>query len=167
MCVFAGELLREAEKLVDMEKIHPQTIAAGFREAALAAHAALLRSSISHNVESQEFYDDLINMAKTTLGSKVLYHEKDIFAKLAVEAVLRLKGSHSLESIQVIKKLGGSLSDSFLDEGFILEKKFGVGQPKSIRVCSSPFPFARWLHKQTSCTSKHKLHKQTLAAQTN
>ena len=124
VCVFAGELLREAEKLLDMEKIHPQTIAAGFREAAHAAHAALLRSSISHKVESQEFYDDLINMARTTLGSKVLYHEKDIFAKLAVDAVLRLKGSHSLESIQVIKKLGGSLSDSFLDEGFILEKKF-------------------------------------------
>jgi len=34
--------------------------------------------------------------------------------------------------IHVIKKIGGTLSDSFLDEGFILEKSIGVGQPKRI-----------------------------------
>lgn len=32
---------------------------------------------------------------------------------------------------QIIKKAGGSLSDSYLDEGFILDKKIGVGQPKA------------------------------------
>ncbi|KAK6115099.1 hypothetical protein DH2020_007368 [Rehmannia glutinosa] len=41
-------------------------------------------------------------------------------------------GSTNLESIQIIKKPGGSLKDSFLDEGFILDKKIGVGQPKRI-----------------------------------
>jgi len=35
-----------------------------------------------------------------------------------------------LDSIHIIKKTGGSLQDSFLEEGFILEKKIGVGQPK-------------------------------------
>lgn len=34
--------------------------------------------------------------------------------------------------IHIIKKAGGSLLDSFLDEGFILEKKIGVGQPKRL-----------------------------------
>jgi T-complex protein 1 subunit beta len=34
-----------------------------------------------------------------------------------VEAVLRLKSSGNLEAIHVIKKLGGSLIDSYLDEG--------------------------------------------------
>ena len=43
-----------------------------------------------------------------------------------------LKGSTNLESIQIIKKAGGSLKDSFLDKGFILDKKIGVGQPKRI-----------------------------------
>lgn len=37
-----------------------------------------------------------------------------------------------MESIQIIKKCGGSLRDSFLDEGFILDKKIGVGQPKRV-----------------------------------
>jgi len=57
---------------------------------------------------------------------------KNFFANLAVDAVLRLKGSTNIDSIQIIKKLGGSLRDSFLDDGFILEKKIGVGQPKRL-----------------------------------
>ncbi|XP_042170298.1 T-complex protein 1 subunit beta-like, partial [Oncorhynchus tshawytscha] len=68
----------------------------------------------------------------TTLSSKLLTHHKDHFAKLAVEAVLRLKSSGNLEAIHVIKKLGGSLIDSYLDEGFLLDKKIGVNQPKRL-----------------------------------
>lgn len=45
---------------------------------------------------------------------------------------MRLKGSTDLQMIHVIQKVGGSIGDSFLDEGFILEKKIGVGQPKRI-----------------------------------
>ena len=45
-----------------------------------------------------------------------------------MEAVLRIRDSGNLDYIQIIKKPGGSLSDSFLEEGFILEKSFGVGQ---------------------------------------
>ncbi len=53
-------------------------------------------------------------------------------ANLAVDAVMRLQGSNNLEHIQMIKKQGGSLRDSYLEEGFILEKSIGVGQPKRI-----------------------------------
>lgn len=60
-----------------------------------------------------------MNIAETTLSSKLLTHHKEHFAKLAVDAVLRLKGSGNLEAIHVIKKLGGSLIDSYLDEGII------------------------------------------------
>ena len=54
------------------------------------------------------------------------------FANLAVDAVLRLKGSGELSAIQIIKKSGGVLEDSFLDEGFLLDKRPGVHQPKRI-----------------------------------
>jgi len=37
-----------------------------------------------------------------------------------------------LEAIQFIKKRGGTLRDSYLDDGFILEKRIGVGQPKRV-----------------------------------
>ncbi|XP_022751809.1 T-complex protein 1 subunit beta-like isoform X3 [Durio zibethinus] len=105
--VLAGELLREAEKLV-AAKIHPMTII------------------------SEKFKSDLMKIAMTTLSSKILSQDKEHFAQLAVDAVMRLKGSTNLEAIQIIKKPGGSLKDSFLDEGFILDKKIGLGQPKRI-----------------------------------
>jgi T-complex protein 1 subunit beta len=58
--------------------------------------------------------------------------DKNYFVELAVDAVLRLKGSTNLDNIQIIKNAGGRMQDSYLDEGFILEKKFGVNQPKRI-----------------------------------
>ncbi|CAJ0962094.1 unnamed protein product [Ranitomeya imitator] len=82
--------------------------------------------------DKEKFEADLLNIARTTLSSKLLTHHKDHFSKLAVEAVLRLKGSGNLEAIHIIKKLGGSLTDSYLDEGFLLDKKIGVNQPKRI-----------------------------------
>lgn len=63
------------------------------------------------------FKEDLMNIARTTLSSKILCQHKEHFAKLAVEAVLRLKGSGDLSAIQIIKIKGGCLEDSFLDEG--------------------------------------------------
>lgn len=45
---------------------------------------------------------------------------------------MRLKGSTNLESIQIVKKTGGQMKDSYLDEGFILDKKIGVRQSKRI-----------------------------------
>ena len=53
-------------------------------------------------------------------------------AELAVNAVLRLQGSGNLDYIQIIKKSGGSLRDSYLEDGFILDKKMGVGQPRVV-----------------------------------
>ncbi|KAF5956073.1 hypothetical protein HYC85_008929 [Camellia sinensis] len=61
----------------------------------------------------------------------ILSQDEEHFANLAVDAVMRLQGSTNLEAIKIIKKLGGSLKDSFLDEGFILDKKIGIG-PKHI-----------------------------------
>lgn len=49
---------------------------------------------------------------------------------MAVDAVLRLKGSGNLDYIKLIKKTGGTLKDSFLADGFILEKTISTGCPK-------------------------------------
>jgi len=76
-----------------------------------------------------------MDIARTTLSSKILTQGKEHFAAMAVDAVLKLKGSTNLESIQILKKAGGSLEDSFLEEGFILDKKIGVGQPKHMENC--------------------------------
>ncbi|KAL1407142.1 T-complex protein 1 subunit beta [Vanrija albida] len=132
VCVLASELLREAEKLVTTSKIHPQTVVEGYRIASKAALDALADSAVDHSKDPAKFREDLFNIARTTLSSKVLSQDKDYFANLAVDAVLRLKGSTDLEHIQIIKKVGGKLTDSYLDEGFILDKQIAVNSPKRI-----------------------------------
>jgi T-complex protein 1 subunit beta len=72
------------------------------------------------NIEA--FREDLENIARTTLSSKVVSQDKNHFAKLVVDAILRLKGSTNLESIQIIKKVGGRIVDSYLDEGIYAEE---------------------------------------------
>jgi T-complex protein 1 subunit beta len=129
--VLAAELLREAEKLVD-RKIHPQTIIEGYRIASHAALAALEKTAVDNSKDKAAFRRDLVAIARTTLSSKVLSQDRDQFAELACDAVLRLKGSADLNHIQIIKKAGGKLSDSYLDEGFILDKRIGVNQPKRL-----------------------------------
>ena len=99
------------------QKIHPQTIIEGYRIATHAALKALEKSAVDHGNDPHAFKEDLLAIARTTLSSKVLSQDKEHFAKLAASAVLRLKGSTSLNNIQIIKKAGGKLADSYLDEG--------------------------------------------------
>merc|ERR1712199_133987 len=129
--LLAGELLREAEKLINA-KIHPQTIVAGFRQATEVAKTRLTEMSMDNSSDKAKFRADLINIAKTTLSSKVVQHDRDFFAEMCVDAILRLEGSTNLDQIQIVKKQGGTLRESYLEQGFILDKKIGVGQPKRI-----------------------------------
>jgi len=131
VAVLCGELLREAESLVN-QRIHPQTIIQGWRRAAEISRAVLENAAWDHSPDPARFRQDLVAIARTTLSSKILTHDKDYFAELAVDAILRLKGSNQLEYIQIIKKPGGCLRNSYLENGFILDKKIGVGQPKRL-----------------------------------
>jgi len=131
VAVLAAELLREAEKLVD-QKIHPQTIIEGYRIASAAALKALEELAVDNSGDQDKFRHDLVAIARTTLSSKVLSQDREYFANLATDAVLRMRGATDLTNIQIIKKAGGKLSDSYLDPGFILDKKFGVNQPKRV-----------------------------------
>lgn len=79
-----------------------------------AAKRRLHEIARDNSQDLEKFKGDLINIAKTTLSSKLLTQDKQHFADLAVDAVLRLKGVTNLSYIQVIKKLGGSIKDSFL-----------------------------------------------------
>ena len=100
VAVLCGELLRGAEYLVT-QRIHPMTIVAGWRQAVQIARKALEGAAVDNSADEVQFREDLMNIARTTLSSKLLNVEKDHFAKLAVDAVLRLKGSGNLEHIQV------------------------------------------------------------------
>merc|ERR1711920_304122 len=107
-------------------------IVAGYRKANVVALASLDEIAVDNGADQEKFKEDLMNIARTTLSSKLLTQHEDFFAKMSVDAGLRLQGSVDLNNIQIIKKLGGALVDSHLDEGFILEKSIDVNQPKII-----------------------------------
>ena len=62
-----------------------------------------------------------------------------------------ITGSGNLDYIQLLKKPGGSLADSFLEEGFVLNKSFGIGQVLPTLF----FPFLSSLYK----TEDHSSHQ--------
>ncbi|KAG2137164.1 uncharacterized protein EDB93DRAFT_1339313 [Suillus bovinus] len=116
--------------------------------------------------DAAKFRQDLFNIAGTTLSSKVLSQDKDYFANLAVDAVLRLKGSTDLEHIQIIKKVGGKLTDSYLDEGFILDKSIAVNSLKRMEnakilitnTCIQHIPEMGPLHGSDFLNPEHHSH---------
>ena len=63
--VLAGELLREAEKLIQL-RIHPMVIIDGWRRASAVARAALEASSLDHGADPVAFRADLMNIARTS-----------------------------------------------------------------------------------------------------
>eukprot|EP00957_Ditylum_brightwellii_P024117 1818802-Ditylum_brightwellii.AAC.1 len=73
-----------------------------------------------------------MRIACTTLSSKLLTHEKEHFAKLAVDAVMRLKGSNNLDCIPILQMSGGQLKYLYLEEGFLLDKSAGVDQLRRV-----------------------------------
>lgn len=131
VCVLAGELLKEAKELLE-HRIHPMIIIEGYRKATDIAKEALQAASHDSHDDPVRFKEDLLKIARTTMSSKILPSAQELFANLAVDSVLRLRGDVNLNHIQVIKKAGGTLNDSYLDDGFILDKKFGPGQPKRV-----------------------------------
>jgi T-complex protein 1 subunit beta len=131
VAVLAGQLLHEAETLVG-QGIHPQTIVAGWRQAALIAVEALENSAKDNSGDPVEFRKDLVRVASTTLNSKVLAMERDKFAEITVKAIERLKDPSRIDAISILKISGGALKDSEIVDGLILQCEFGVGQPHSV-----------------------------------
>lgn len=134
--VLAGALLEQAADLID-KGIHPIRIADGYDQACEVAVAELDR--ISDKVEfTREDSHNLFEVAKTSLGSKVVSKSHDQFAQIAVDAVLSVadlaRKDVDFELIKVDGKVGGSLEDSILVKGVIVDKDFSHPQmPSEVR----------------------------------
>ena len=127
VAVLAGQLLHEAEELIN-KGIHPQTIIQGWREATTIALKALEDSSLDHSSDKEAFHEDLIKVARTTLNSKILAMERDMFADIAVQAIERLRDPSRIDAISILKIPGGALRESEIVDGLILKCGFGIGQ---------------------------------------
>jgi thermosome len=133
--IFAGELLRFAEDLLD-KNVHPTIIVSGFKKAAEEAVKRLQEIAEPVDIENEEI---LKKIAKTSLTSKAVHGAREYLAEMAVKAVKQVtekrgdKWYIDLDSIQIIKKHGGSLKDSQLIYGIVLDKEVvHPGMPKRV-----------------------------------
>src|ERR1700761_3658029 len=134
--VLAGALLEQAADLID-KGIHPIRRADGYDQACEIAVAQL--DKISDSIPfSRDETENLVKVAKTALGSKIVSKAHDQFANIAVDAVLSVadleRKDVDFELIKVDGKVGGSLSDTVLVKGVIVDKDFSHPQmPSEVR----------------------------------
>ena len=133
--VLAGEFLKNAEELLEMG-VHPTVIASGYRLASIKAKEIL--QTLAKKVTSDD-KDLLLKIAATAITGKGAEASKDVFANLTVNAVLAVvdiengKKVVDVDDIKVEKKVGGSVEDSELIEGMVIDKeRVHTNMPKKI-----------------------------------
>jgi thermosome len=123
--VFGGTLLAKAEDLLKKD-VHASVIIDGYQAAAektLEIYAEMAKTIKSDDKES------LIKIATTSMQSKLISEDSDILSKVVVDAILRIvtkKGetySVDLDNIKVEKKTGGSIQDTQIVKGIVLDKE--------------------------------------------
>lgn len=122
--VIAGSLLNASQSLLE-KGIHPTTISDSFQKAAVKATEVLTEMSTSVTLDDRE---SLLKSATTSLNSKVVSQYSSQLAPLSVDAVLKVidpatATNVDLKDIKVVKKLGGTVEDTELVEGLVLDQK--------------------------------------------
>lgn len=122
--IIAAELLKHANELVK-NKIHPTTIITGYR-LALKEAVRYIEEVMSTSVESLG-KDTLVNIAKTSMSSKIIGSDSDFFSKLVVDAILAVKTTNSkgetkypVKAVNILKSHGKSSTESMLVHGYAL-----------------------------------------------
>jgi archaeal chaperonin len=134
--ILAGALLGYAEELIE-KGVHPMVVVNGYSKAAGKAQRIL--DDIAVGVEPED-RATLTKIARTSMASKIVSNEGLALAALIVDALLQVAEKTAegrfrvdLDNLKVEKKTGGSIKDSSLIGGIILDKEVAhSGMPKRI-----------------------------------
>jgi thermosome len=134
--VLAGELLKKAEDLID--DVHPTIITQGYRQALGKALEVLRGIAIPIKANDTE---TLNRIARTSMASKGASAYSDVLADVTVRAVTAVAETGSdgkvvvdKDAIKIEKKTGGSVQDTELVLGVVLDKERAhVRMPKSVK----------------------------------
>ena len=133
--ILAGSLIEKAEDLISKD-VHPTIIVDGYRKSATKAIEIL--NNLATKIDATD-KEQLTRIARTSMLTKLIAREADEVAELVVNAVLQVaeqkpdgKGYRvDLDDIKVEKKAGGSLADTKLIKGIVLDKEVvHGGMPK-------------------------------------
>lgn len=134
--ILAGELLKKAEALLD-QKVHPTILVNGYRMAAVEAVKTLEKIAIDVKADNEDL---LKKIASTAMMGKSVGGQKEKLAQLAVQAVKSVAENRDgktvvdIDNIKIAKKVGGSIADTELIKGIVIDKeRVHPRMPKSVR----------------------------------
>jgi archaeal chaperonin len=134
--VLAGSLLEKAEDLID-KNVHPTVIVEGFKKATTKTIDILKETALRADVQDKDF---LNKIAVTSMASKMVSADAQYLSKIVVDSVLSISDTISgdkvkvdIDNIKVEKKPGGSINDTQVIHGIVLDKEIvHGGMPKRI-----------------------------------
>ncbi len=131
--VLGGALMENAETLIE-QNVHPTIIVDGYRKAGKKARQYL--DDIADKITPSD-KTILKKIAKTSMQTKMVRKDSDLLADLVVASVFAvaakedLKYNVDIDDIKVEKKAGGSIADSAIIQGIVLDKEIvHGGMPK-------------------------------------
>ena len=104
--------------------IHPTVISESFQRAAAAAVKVLHDMSQPISLSDRS---TLLQAASTSLSSKIVSQHSSLLGPIAVDAVLKTIDQKTadnvdLKNIRIIKKVGGTIEDSEMIDGLVLNQ---------------------------------------------
>ncbi len=136
--VVCGALLSAAERLLS-RGLHPTVISKAWQKAAAMSAEILEKIAIPIELSDRK---NLIKAASTSLNSKVIGGFSDLLAPIAVDAVLSVTDSKSvnvdLKDIRIVKKMAGTLDETeLITDGLVLDKGCikAAGGPTKMKNC--------------------------------
>ena len=135
--IFTGSLLEKAEELID-KNVHPSVIVDGYTAASIEALKILDKIAIKVKTDDRDL---LAKIANTSMYSKLVSEDSPVLSKIVVDATQMIAELNEktktlkvdLDNIKVEKKAGGSMQETSLIKGIVLDKEVvHGGMPKRI-----------------------------------
>lgn len=135
--VLAGSLIEKAEELIN-KQVHPTVVVDGFKKASQKSIDTLREIAVKVSPQDRDF---LNKIARISMASKMVSANSQHLSSIVVDAALAVsekiveddKFKIDIDNIKVEKKAGGSIQDTQIIHGLVLDKEVvHGGMPKQV-----------------------------------